>query len=206
MSETPRNDDEQFRDPTAPSYDAASSEGPPATEQGKEGGSTWAPSPPTEQVPTGSTQHLPSPRPGDVPPPPPQNPYASPPQPPAGQPGGYGPPPPGYGPPAPGYGQPVGYGAGQVPGYAAPRQMAGNTIALLVVGGLTTVFCGFGIVALVLGIIAATKTDQPAEQAKFTKWGWIAEVVGLVLVVVLVVLLVVVGMAGFMGSGSSTTF
>ena len=35
---------------------------------------------------------------------------------------------------------------------------------------------------LVFAIIAATKKDQPADSAKYTRWGWIAFVVGLVLV------------------------
>ena len=39
---------------------------------------------------------------------------------------------------------PRGYGA---PTYAAPQSLSGNTIALLVVSGLTTLGCGFGIVA-----------------------------------------------------------
>ena len=215
MSETPRNDDEQFRDPTAPSYDA----------NGERGGSE-----PTEAVPTDSTQQLPPTSGADAPPPPPPgagaevpppppNPYAAPPAPGAGsqdpyasqspyaaqpyptqeqvqsgQAGGYAPPPPGYGPPPPGYGQPSGYGA--APGaYQAPRQLSGNTITLLVVAGLTTLGCGFGIVALIFAIIAATKSDQPAEQAKFTRWGWIAEGVGLALVVVAIVLVVIFGIA-----------
>ena len=204
MSETPRNDDEQqFRDPTAPSYDPAPEDpgvqDEPRGETARDAGSTWSGTTPTEQVPTGSTQQLPTPPGGDVPPPP-QNPY----QVQAGQPGGYGPPPPGYGPPPPGgYGQAGGYGAPPAPGgYAAPRQMSGNTIALLVVSGLTTLGCGFGIVALVFAIIAATKTDQPAEQAKYTRWGWIAEVAGLAFVVIAIVLVVIFGVA-MSSSGSS---
>jgi hypothetical protein len=219
MSETPRNDDEQFRDPTASSFDAPPQDPGVQDAPGQDG-------PPTEQVPTGSTQQLPSPPGGDVPPPPPPNPYAASPAP------GATPPPPenpyaappapgagggpvenpwasqpypsqgevqtgqssGYGPPPPGYGQAGGYGAAPAPGgYAAPRQMSGNTIALLVVAGLTTLGCGFGIVALVFAIIAATKSDQPAEQAKFTRWGWIAEAVGLAFVVIAVVLVIVFG-------------
>ncbi len=229
MSETPRNDDEQFRDPTAPSF------GAPAQDPGVEG----APGPdstPTEQVPTGSTQQLPTPPGGDVPPPPP-NPYAAPPAP------GATPPPPenpyaappapgagagtaehpyasqpyptqgqvragqtgGYGPPPPGYGQAGGYGAAPPPGgYPAPRQMSGNTIALLVVSGLTTLGCGFGIVALIFAIIAATKSDQPAEQAKYTRWGWIAEAVGLAFVIIAIVLVVIFGIA--LSSSSSSGY
>jgi len=211
MSETPRNDDEQFRDPTASSFDAPAQD-PGVEEAPRQDG------PPTEQVPTGSTQQLPTPPGGDVPPPPPppnpyaaspapgaaggsvENPWASQPYPSqgevqAGQSGGYGPPPPGYG-QAGGHALPGGYGAAPAPGgYPAPRQMSGNTIALLVVAGLTTLGCGFGIVALVFAIIAATKSDQPAEQAKFTRWGWIAEAVGLAFVVIAVVLVIVFGIA-----------
>ena len=231
MSETPRNDDEQFRDPTAPSFDA------PAEDPGVEG-AVEQESSPTEQVPTGSTQQLPTPPSADVPPPPPppspyaaspapgatppppQNPYAAPPAPGAGGGSGQNPyasqPYPtqgqvqagqsaGYGPPPPGYGQAGGYVAAPPPGgYPAPRQMSGNTIALLVVSGLTTLGCGFGIVALIFAIIAATKSDQPAEQAKYTRWGWIAEVVGLAFVIIAVVLVVVFGIA--LSSSSSSGY
>ena len=41
----------------------------------------------------------------------------------------------------------------------------------------------------------ATKSDQPAEQAKFTRWGWIAEAVGLAFVIIAVVLVIVFGIA-----------
>ncbi len=87
---------------------------------------------------------------------------------------------PAYG--APGYGAP-GHGS---PTYAAPQSLSGNTIALLVVSGLTTVGCGFGIVALVFAIIAAAKKNEPAASAKYTKWGWIAFAVGLLLAVIVV--------------------
>ena len=202
MSETPRNDDEQFRDPTAPSYDR------PAEDAGVGDQPPSAPGAPPSGPPPGSVEPPPQnpyaapPAPGAVPPPPPQNPYARTPYPTQGQvQAGHGAVPPGY-PQGGGYGAPPpGYGSG----YAAPRQMSGNTIALLVVSGLTTLGCGFGIVALVLAIIAATKSDQPSEQAKFTKWGWIAEIVGLALVVVVIVLFVVIGMAGVMSSNSSST-
>jgi hypothetical protein len=71
--------------------------------------------------------------------------------------------------------------------------MSGNTIALLVVSGLLTVGgCGVGIVALVFAIIAATKNDQPAEQAKFTRWGWWALAITFILALVAAVLLFVV--------------
>jgi hypothetical protein len=141
------------------------------------------------------------------PPPPPHNPYASSPgaapqNPYGGQPQyptqgqvqqGYGAAP-AYGAPvygAPGYGQPT---------YAAPQSLTGNTITLLVISGLTTIGCGFGIVALVFAIVAAAKKDQPAESAKYTRWGWIALVAGLVLTILVVVIFVV----AIAGSSSSS--
>jgi hypothetical protein len=202
MSETPRNDDEQLRDPTAPSYERPA-EDPAVADQPRSeqpGAPVYGP-PPGSVPPPPQNPYAAPPAAGSVPPPP-QNPYAPTPYPTQGQvQAGHGAVPPGYA-QAGGYGAPPpGYGGG----YAAPRQMSGNTIALLVVSGLTTLGCGFGIVALVLAIIAATKSDQPSEQAKFTKWGWIAEIVGLALVVVVIVLVVVVGMAGVMSSNSSST-
>lgn len=181
MSDTPRNDETpEFRDPTAPIETNQTQEVPPIPSA-----PASPASPPAQPAPPG----------------PPPNPYASAPG--AGQPnpyggqqyptqgqvqGGYaGPPPPG----APPYGAPVygapGYGA---PTYATPRSLSGNTIALLVVSGLTTLGCGFGIVALVFGIIAATKKDDPTASAKFTKWGWIAFGVGLALSVIAVGLVI----------------
>ncbi|MEO5983479.1 MAG: hypothetical protein ABIQ13_14315 [Pedococcus sp.] len=214
MSDTPRNDsaddrgDDVYRDPTAPSD--APSYGPPSpsgapehTEQLSDGGDT-------QQVPTESS----------VPPPPPappaggasQNPYASPPEgaepqnpyasPPAypsqgevadqhGAPGT--PAPPGYG-QAPGYGQPP-YGA------PAGGSLGGSTIALLVVAGLLTIGgCGTGIPGLVFAIIAVTKKDQPSEMAKWTKWGWIAIAVTVVLAVLAIGALI--GLAAVGGSTS----
>jgi hypothetical protein len=106
----------------------------------------------------------------------------------------------GYG--APGYGGPV-YGApgyGQ-PTYAAPQSMTGNTITLLVISGLTTIGCGFGIVALVFAIVAAAKKDQPAESAKYTRWGWVALGVGLLLTI-----LVVVGFIALAASSGTSSF
>ena len=124
---------------------------------------------------------------------------------------GYGTPghpgPPGYGTPGygtPGYGTP-GYGAPGYagPAYAAPQSLSGSTIALLVVSGLTTLGCGFGIVALIFAIIAAAKKDQPTEADKFTRWGWIALVVSFVLAV-----LVIIGFFVLIavGSTSGSTF
>jgi hypothetical protein len=181
-SNTPRDD--EFRDPTAPSE-------PRSTEP--------FPGDLTAPIDTSHTQEVPQQEDPLAPPPAaPQNPYAQPPtgaQPPqspyATRPpeGGY-PPPPGYGqpqqnpyaqaaPPPPAYGQQAyGQQAYGQPGYGAnpyptrSGSMSGNTIALLIVSGLTTLSCGFGVVALVFAIIAATKNDQPEDQAKFTRWGW----------------------------------
>jgi uncharacterized membrane protein len=78
--------------------------------------------------------------------------------------------------------------------------MSGSTIALLIVGGLTTLSCGFGILGLIFGIIAAAKKDEPVESAKFTRWGWIAVVAGLVLSIIAVIAffaLVAVGSSGY---------
>ena len=222
MSDTPRNDstedrgDDAYRDPTAPtdapSYGPPSSSGSPErTEQLSTGGDT-------QQVPTGSS----------VPPPPPSNPYASraedsAPQnpyasPPAGQSypsqgdvaaqqGGAGtPPPPGYG-QAPAYGQPpYGQPAYGQPAYGQPAygnpggSLSGSSIALLVVSGLLTIGgCGVGIPALVFAIIAVTKRDQPSEMAKWTRWGWIALGITLLLVV-----LAIIGLVSIAAVGGST--
>jgi hypothetical protein len=173
--------------------------------------------PPPPQNPYGT------PAPGEVPPPP-QNPYAAPapgaapPPNPYGAPyptqeqvqaaqqGAYGQPQP-YGQPAygqPQYGQPQPYGYGAPPGgYAAPTPLSGNTIALLVVSGLLTLGCGVGIVALVLGIIAATKKDEPVESAKYTRWGWIALVAMIALGVVVIGLITAIAIIGSSSSSSS---
>ena len=204
MSDTPRNDstedrgDDVYRDPTAPSE--APSYGPPSSSGTPER---------TEQLPTGGdTQQVPSSSSFPPPPPPPgagsapQNPYATPPAgnapqnpyaaPAAGtaypsqsevaQGGAPGtPPPPGYG-QAPAYGQPA---YGQAPAYGNPGgSLSGNTIALLIVSGLLTIGgCGVGIPALVFAIIAVTKKDQASEMGKWTRWGWIALGVTVLLVV-----------------------
>ena len=109
--------------------------------------------------------------------------------------GGYAGAPP-YG--APAYGAP-GYGT---PTYAAPQSLSGSTIALLVVSGLTTLGCGFGIVALIFAIIAAAKKDQPADSAKYTRWGWIAFGVGLLLSVIVIGVVI----AGLAVSGGTSTY
>jgi hypothetical protein len=153
------------------------------------------------------------------PPPPPQNPYATPPAPgstaqnpyaselPSGQPAHdaaspYGSPP-AYGSQSGSYGTAPAYGQAT---YGQSNQMSGNTIALLVVSGLTTLGCGFGIVALVFAIIAATKTQEPAQQAKFTKWGWIALVAGFVLLLLLAGVLIAVAIASSGGSSFDTGY
>jgi hypothetical protein len=135
----------------------------------------------------------------------PQPPYGAAYPPPPQAPGGYGAAPgygtPGYG--APGYGQPgqgypgppaygaPGYGGPQ--GYAGPyapsRPLSGATIALLVVSGLATLFGGWGIPALILGIIAAARKDEPSTSASLTRWGWIALVACFVLAIVAFILL-----------------
>jgi Na+/proline symporter len=67
--------------------------------------------------------------------------------------------------------------------------MSGATIALLVVSGLGTLFGGWGIPALILGIIAAARKDEPSTSASLTRWGWIALVVCFVLAILAFVLL-----------------
>lgn len=222
MSETPRNEENpELRDPTAPSepppgevppFEPGSGETTPIdTSHTQEVPPPPAP-PATPLVTPGPPPSNPyaSPQPGAVPPgPPPQNPYGVPPTPASqpvgpqagGPPGPYGAPgygqpgygTPGYGPPAygtPAYGAP-GYGP---PGYAPARSLSGNTIALLVVSGLTTFGCLFGIVAFILAIVAATHKDDPAASARFTRWGWIALVAGFVLAAaILIISLVAIG-------------
>lgn len=216
----------ELRDPTAPSEPGRSEVHPPGESSGADETTaidtshTQAVPPPPPAPPAsplaapGEPQGNPyaSPQPGAVPPgPPPQNPYGVPPaqagplaagpQPTgaqAGTPSPYGAP--GYGQPgygAPGYGPPA-YGAPGYapPGYAPPRSLSGNTIALLIVSGLTTLGCGFGIVALIFAILAATHKDEPPASAKFTRWGWIALVAGFVLAVaVLIIALIAFGLS-----------
>ena len=183
MSDTPRPDDEQFRDPTAPIDPSQTQEVPPAPP-----GPPATPEPSAPPAGAGAT------------PPPPQNPYATSnpyaPQNPYG-----GQPPAGYGaqPPA-GYGPPTYQPAGA---YRAPAPLTGSTITLLVLSGLTTIGCGFGIVALIFAIIAAAKKDDQAESAKFTRWGWIALVVGFVLTLLVIGVVIAVGLS--VGSSSDVS-
>jgi hypothetical protein len=85
--------------------------------------------------------------------------------------------------------------------YAAPQSLSGSTITLLVISGLTTLGCGFGIVGLVFAIIAAAKKDQPAESAKYTRWGWIAVAAGFVLAILVGV--AIFALAATTGTSSS---
>jgi hypothetical protein len=164
---------------------------------------------PSYGPPPGAAQQNPyaAPPAGGSAPPPPHDPYAGAPG--AGQPnpyasqqyptqgqvqGGYAGAPT-YG--APGYSAP-GYGGT----YAAPQSLSGSTIALLVVSGLTTLGCGFGIVGLIFAIIAAAKKDQPADSAKYTRWGWIAVAAGFVLSILAVVAFFVL----VASTGSSSSF
>lgn len=230
MSDTPRNDstedrgDDIFRDPTAPSD--APSYGPPSssgatehTEQLPTGGDTQQvptessvpPPPAAPQSPYSAPPAADAPQnPYASPDPAAQNPYAAPPAAPsyptqgevASQHGAPGTPPPppgygqaGYGAPAPAYGQ-APYGGGPASG-----SLSGSTIALLVVSGLLTIGgCGIGIPALVFAIIAVTKKDQPSEMGKWTRWGWIALAVTVVLVV-----LAIAGLVGIAAVGGSTS-
>ena len=223
MSDTPRNDnaedrgDDVYRDPTAPSD--VPSYGPPSSSGSSEHTEQLTTAGDTQQVPTESSVPPPPPAPPGAAPAAqspyaapaaaaPQNPYASPP---AGQAypsqgavaaqhgtPGTPPPPPGYG-QAAGYGQPP-YGAPT--GYAPNTSLSGNTIALLVVSGLLTfVGCGVGIPALVFAIIALTKKDQPADAAKWTRWGWIA--LGVTFVVAVVAIIAFIAVVGFASSGGS---
>jgi len=226
MSDTPRDDERrEFSDPTAPSepvhaddYTAPIETShtqevpdlPRAPEAPPQNPYASPPSAPSPESPPQSPYAAPAPGGYGTPP----GGYGTPPggdgtppggyEPPAasgyGSPaaGGYGAPPPGYGSAPQGYGAPPpGYGANP---YARPANtMSGNTIALLVVSGLLTVGgCGIGIIALVFAIIAATKNDDAAEQAKFTRWGWWA-------LAITFVLAVVAGVLFFVGIAATST-
>jgi hypothetical protein len=230
MSDTPRHDDSQeFRDPTAPTDSSTNDAGSRSGDSGS--GSSGDHTSPIE---TGQTQQVPPVPPARPAGPPsgsaPQNPYAAPP---AGA-GAPPPPPSGQHPyAAPGAGQPNPYAhpqypsQGQVQGgyagappygsapgapgyggatYAAPPSLSGNTIALLVVSGLTTIGCGFGLVGLIFAIVAATKKDRPDESAKYTKWGWIAVVVGFVLSILVIVGIIAIAIANDSGSSYDTGY
>jgi hypothetical protein len=81
--------------------------------------------------------------------------------------------------------------------------MSGNTIALLVVSGLATMGCLFGVPALVFAIVAATKTHDPEAQAKYTRYGWIAFGVTLLVIVLAVVAIIAISVSSDSGSYDS---
>ena len=134
----------------------------------------------------------------------PQDPFATPGDQPSGQqPGGYGQQPGGYGqpgqhPPPPGYGQqPFGQ-----PGHAGP-QKNGMGIASLVLGILSLVswffFIGglFGLIAIILGVIALGRVKRgEANNKGVAIAGIVTGAIGLLLTV-----LVVVGVAALFNSG-----
>lgn len=160
---------------------------------------------PTEAIPTADTTAMPSDptgapsgdvsfppppasgmdQPWDAPAPPAQPAYQPPPQayqPPPAQTYPYGQAPP----PAP---QPYGYGA--PPAYATGTPTTNSSaLTLTILSGVSIMFCGGLLVipALVLGIIGLTKqSSEPAESAKFTRWGWIAFAAGWVLSIFLII-------------------
>jgi hypothetical protein len=187
---SPPDDDSQFRDPTSPA-EGQSAEPGQSAERGQSGEpSQWdQPSPVDHTAPidTSQTQQVPPVPP--TPPTPPQNPYA--PSNPYASPNPYAT-------QAPYANQPATYGPPsyqQAGAYRPSAPLTGGTITLLVLSGLTTLGCGFGIVALIFAIIAAAKKDDPAESAKFTRWGWIALVVGFVLTLLVVGVLIAVGLS-----------
>jgi hypothetical protein len=118
------------------------------------------------------SEQTPEPLPGGIPPAPPQPHYPPPqqPPPPYGQPP-YGQPPygqPGY------YPQPPGYGTPPYGGYPQPTPTPGSSIALVVVSGILTLSCLFGIPSLVIGIVALTKVSTNIEETRrLTRIGWI---------------------------------
>jgi hypothetical protein len=90
------------------------------------------------------------------------------------------------------YPQPAGYGTPQYGGYPQPPATPGSTIALVIVSGLFTLGCLFGIASLILGIIALTKVRTELDECKrLTKIGWI--VFGVLAGVALVAAIVIIG-------------
>jgi hypothetical protein len=90
------------------------------------------------------------------------------------------------------YPQPAGYGTPQYGGYPQPPATPGSTIALVIVSGLFTLGCLFGIASLILGIIALTKVRTELDECKrLTKIGWI--VFGVLAGVGLVAAIVIIG-------------
>ncbi|MFP5335116.1 MAG: hypothetical protein ACLGIV_07375 [Actinomycetes bacterium] len=129
---------------------------------------------------------------------PPAGPYGQPaapqpPQPPPYGTGGYPPagPPPGYT-GGPGYGYTGGPGHGGYTPSAPPAPTPTSTIVLLVISGLATLSCYFslaGVPALVMSIIAMTKSrTEPESARRLTRTGWITFTVIAAVTVVLMVL------------------
>ncbi|WP_017538675.1 MULTISPECIES: hypothetical protein [Nocardiopsis] len=110
------------------------------------------------------------------------------------RPGGYGPPP-GY----PTGGQPQ-YPYGQQPAgppppapYGVPMEnpeiepLRGGAIAALVTSAISLMLCGSlgGIIGIVFGILALVEKQDADKVRRFTKYSWIATIVGIVLMVLL---------------------
>jgi hypothetical protein len=119
---------------------------------------------------------------------------------PYGQPGYYAPQ------PYQGYQQPPGYATPPYGGYPQPTPTPGSTIALVVVSGILTLTCLFGIPSLVIGIVALTKVNTNIEETRrLTRIGWITlGVIGSIALVALVVLIAVAISSG--NSSSDVTF
>jgi hypothetical protein len=124
-----------------------------------------------------------------------QPPYQPPQQPPYGSQPQYG-----YG-----YPQPPGYATPAYGGYSQPTPTPGSTIALVVVSGICTLGCLFGIPSLVLGIIALTKVNTNiAETRRLTRIGWI--VFGVVAALAVLAIIVIIAIAASTSSSSDYTF
>jgi hypothetical protein len=101
-----------------------------------------------------------------------------------------------YGPPGYGYGQPPGYGTPPYGGYPQPTPTPGSTIALVVVSGICTLGCLFGIPSLVLGIIALTKVNTDIQETRrLTKIGWIVLAILGALAIIAIVVIIIVAVA-----------
>jgi hypothetical protein len=100
---------------------------------------------------------------------------------------------PGYYPYSHGYPQPPGYATPPYGGYPQPSPTPGSSIALVVVSGILTLGCLFGIPSLVIGIVALTKVNTNiAETRRLTRIGWITlAIIGTIAIVGLVVLIAV---------------
>jgi hypothetical protein len=187
------------------------SEQPPdsAESAGAEGsqrpGQPAQPAQPQQPAPYGQPQPQYGQQPGYPQPQYPQTPYSQTPygQPQYGQPQ-YGQPQ--YGQPQYGqYPQPAGYGTPQYGGYPQPPATPGSTIALVIVSGLFTLGCLFGIASLILGIIALTKVRTELDECKrLTKIGWI--VFGVLAGVALVAGIVIIGILASLDTSPSYNY